>query len=170
MTKMAFTPIELLTVVAIIAILAAIAVPNFLDAQVRSKVIRFKAEMRWSAATTIESYYSVDDNHFPIDSAEDARYPRYYPGVGFTAPAAYMANAAGNQQAQKVFGAWLLVPEGLDGATGPLPAGFGDRNNANDWLWQLYDSTNGTVSKGDVISGQSDAANQRGHNIAVSHK
>lgn len=50
-----FTLIELLIVVAIIAILAAIAVPNFLEAQVRAKVARVQADMR-SMATGIESY------------------------------------------------------------------------------------------------------------------
>ncbi|PKO17398.1 hypothetical protein CVU37_07850 [candidate division BRC1 bacterium HGW-BRC1-1] len=55
-----FTLIELLIVVAIIAILAAIAVPNFLEAQVRSKVSRVKADMR-TLATAIESY-TVDNN------------------------------------------------------------------------------------------------------------
>jgi len=51
----AFTLIELLIVVAIIAILAAIAVPNFLEAQVRAKVARSKADMR-TLAVGIESY------------------------------------------------------------------------------------------------------------------
>lgn len=60
-----FTLIELLIVVAIIAILAAIAVPNFLEAQVRSKVSRGKADMR-SIATAIESY-RVDTNKYPPD-------------------------------------------------------------------------------------------------------
>jgi len=59
----AFTLIELLIVVAIIAILAAIAVPNFLEAQVRSKVSRVRADHR-SLATAIESYY-VDNNRYP---------------------------------------------------------------------------------------------------------
>lgn len=63
--RQAFTLIELLIVVAIIAILAAIAVPNFLEAQVRSKVSRAKADMR-SIATAIESY-AVDNNHYPND-------------------------------------------------------------------------------------------------------
>lgn len=60
---LAFTLIELLIVVAIIAILAAIAVPNFLEAQTRSKVSRSKADMR-SFATAVESYY-VDNNVYP---------------------------------------------------------------------------------------------------------
>ncbi len=58
-----FTLIELLIVVAIIAILAAIAVPNFLEAQVRSKVSRVKADQR-SMATALEAYY-VDNNLYP---------------------------------------------------------------------------------------------------------
>jgi len=58
-----FTLIELLIVVAIIAILAAIAVPNFLEAQVRSKVSRVRADHR-SIATAVETYY-LDNNLYP---------------------------------------------------------------------------------------------------------
>ncbi len=58
-----FTLIELLIVVAIIAILAAIAVPNFLEAQTRSKVSRVKADHR-SIATGLEAYF-IDNNQYP---------------------------------------------------------------------------------------------------------
>ncbi|MBN2329174.1 MAG: prepilin-type N-terminal cleavage/methylation domain-containing protein [Candidatus Omnitrophica bacterium] len=60
-----FTLIELLIVVAIIGILAAIAVPNFLNAQVRAKVSRAHADMR-SLATSIEAY-RVSHNTYPPD-------------------------------------------------------------------------------------------------------
>jgi prepilin-type N-terminal cleavage/methylation domain-containing protein len=60
----AFTLIELLIVVAIIAILAAIAVPNFLEAQTRSKVSRVLSDQR-SIATAIHAY-TVDTNHYPM--------------------------------------------------------------------------------------------------------
>lgn len=61
-SPLAFTLIELLIVVAIIAILAAIAVPNFLEAQSRSKVARLKADMR-TLATGLEAY-AVDHNSY----------------------------------------------------------------------------------------------------------
>ena len=60
--KKGFTLIELLIVVAIIAILAAIAVPNFLEAQTRAKVSRVKNDLR-SVATALESYF-VDFNMY----------------------------------------------------------------------------------------------------------
>jgi prepilin-type N-terminal cleavage/methylation domain-containing protein len=68
MKRYGFTLIELLIVVAIIAILAAIAVPNFLEAQVRSKVSRTKADLR-TIATALESY-AVDYNKYPLDTYE----------------------------------------------------------------------------------------------------
>ncbi len=58
-----FTLIELLIVVAIIAILAAIAVPNFLEAQTRARVSRVVADLR--ALTTAIEAYRVDNNAYP---------------------------------------------------------------------------------------------------------
>ncbi len=58
-----FTLIELLIVVAIIAILAAIAVPNFLQAQARSKYSRVLSDFR-TMRVGVESY-AVDWNRPP---------------------------------------------------------------------------------------------------------
>jgi general secretion pathway protein G len=63
MKRRAFTLIELLIVVAIIAILAAIAIPNFLSAQVRSKIARAESDMR-SVSLALEAYYT-DYNDYP---------------------------------------------------------------------------------------------------------
>lgn len=74
--KRAFTLIELLIVVAIIAILAAIAVPNFLEAQVRAKISRCHADMR-SLGLAIESY-AIDYNKVPPGQ-------QFYPGSVYIA-------------------------------------------------------------------------------------
>ncbi len=57
-----FTLIELLIVVAIIGILAAIAVPNFLNAQTRAKVARCKSDLK--ALGTAEEMYYLDNNRY----------------------------------------------------------------------------------------------------------
>ena len=59
----AFTLIELLIVVAIISILTAIAIPNFMEAQTRAKVAKALADMN-TLATGIESY-AVDHSVYP---------------------------------------------------------------------------------------------------------
>jgi len=95
----AFTLIELLIVVAIIAILAAIAVPNFIEAQVRSKASRAKADMR-SIATAMEAY-RIDANNYPPDTydylfyltpAQQIRFPLKV----LTTPVAYITSLPPN--------------------------------------------------------------------------
>ncbi len=62
-----FTLIELLIVVAVIGIIAAIAIPNLLNAIDRGKQKRTMADLR-NMGTAIEEY-SVDNNFFPIASS-----------------------------------------------------------------------------------------------------
>lgn len=82
----AFTLIELLIVVAIVAILSAIAVPNFMEAQTRSKASRVRADLR-SIAVAIECY-SVDCNAYP-PGYNTAPLHSFF---ALTTPVAYMTN------------------------------------------------------------------------------
>lgn len=105
----AFTLIELLITVGIIAILASIAVPNLLYAQTRAKAARVTSDLR-TLATAIESY-TVDYNLPPLDwnvYRGDPQWQGMAPGTsgilhpgfadgnsmhpGLTTPVAYVAN------------------------------------------------------------------------------
>lgn len=116
----AFTLIELLIVVGIIAILALIAVPNLLEAQVRSKVSRCRADLR-TLATAVESY-----------AADHNRYPYVTQSPGYAIPAG--PNAA-------IQAAGLTTP--IAYITSIFPDPFGNnRQDPND-LYGFLDITRG---------------------------
>ncbi|MBD3267494.1 prepilin-type N-terminal cleavage/methylation domain-containing protein [bacterium] len=90
-SRKAFTLIELLIVVAIIGILASIAVPNFLNAQLRAKIARVKSDMK-SLSTALESY-QIDHNAYPDFNAWEtpARYhPISFHLIPLTTPVSYI--------------------------------------------------------------------------------
>jgi prepilin-type N-terminal cleavage/methylation domain-containing protein len=191
-----FTLIELLIVVAIIAILAAIAVPNFLEAQVRAKISRTKADMR-SLATAVEAYL-VDNNKLARTYRPSAAWTRTIVNAQFTTPVAYITsvfpdvfNLVDADTANRVLILWGSNPEVRDGSVmGQLDAIKGSAaagifanypsfynaptqtyKDSGAWLlfslgpdlkyavltpaypgpFVEYDSTNGTISPGDII-------------------
>ncbi len=87
----AFTLIELLIVVAIIGILAAIAVPNFMSARLRAKVARAYSDIK--ALAMANEMYNLDNNGYPPESEHNPyQRPRISQGLFFlTSPIAYIA-------------------------------------------------------------------------------
>ena len=94
--RKAFTLIELLVVVAILAILAAIAVPNYLNAQARAKVSTAWEDMR-TLALALEAY-NIDQNRYPPDFSDVNKNPlfgSFLPRlIPLTTPIAYCSSVA----------------------------------------------------------------------------
>ncbi len=102
--KYGFTLIELLIVVAIIGILAAIAVPNFLNAQTRAKVSRVQADFK-AIATALEMYKM--DNGLYISRYNNMSWPwRFKP---LTTPISYLSKA---KWPDPFAPKWAVTPDG----------------------------------------------------------
>ena len=167
-----FTLIELLIVVAIIAILAAIAVPNFLEAQTRAKITRVKNDQR-TIASAMEAYY-VDHNDYPERSDESIfsdGQEKWGGLIRLTTPIAYLAaitfDPFGSEKSGQAMAGPLTYEMVSTGCTRRRPKGWAmasggpdQRDNFGPGLpyypeemlsVTLYDSTNGTKSRGDVV-------------------
>jgi len=162
--KTGFTLIELLIVVAIIAILAAIAVPNFLEAQTRAKISRAMGDKR-AYATALE-LYRVDNRAFPelVNSMGLSR---------LTTPIAYVTTLLRDPFAGSQFaGDYYYEPRPIENSVANAYFSFYYNNSSYMWVLMslgpnkipdsyrpnggppgsgVYDATNGTVSKGDLF-------------------
>ncbi|MDP8242595.1 MAG: prepilin-type N-terminal cleavage/methylation domain-containing protein [Candidatus Hinthialibacter antarcticus] len=165
----AFTLIELLIVVAIIGILAAIAVPNFLNAQVRANIARVHADQK-ALENAIEQYF-LDNNGYPPSSHSDNA---NLGSTKLTSPIAYLNQVLVDPFAKKYENSrgndWDLVYE-FNTASWPRGSSAVPRNiyimeslgpdqydNFNSTQYpshnaefEFYDSTNGVVSFGDIV-------------------
>jgi prepilin-type N-terminal cleavage/methylation domain-containing protein len=175
--RRAFTLIELLIVVAIIAILAALAVPNFLEAQVRSKVARAKTDLR-TLATALEAY-GVEWNAYPPAMANAMYFklkvlssPIAYVSNGYLSdpfPAGDPASVLNYRKCLSYLGRtptvtcvrdddpvewWMLSSNGPDrrytNAAGDGPSSALNAGDRAGILAFRYDPTNGTVSDGNI--------------------
>ncbi|MEW6234911.1 MAG: prepilin-type N-terminal cleavage/methylation domain-containing protein [Candidatus Omnitrophota bacterium] len=87
--RRAFTLIELLIVVAIIGVLAAIAVPNFLNAQMRARIAKVQSDHK-SLGTALEMYL-LENNSYPGDHDLDNYMNQECGLFKLTTPISYMS-------------------------------------------------------------------------------
>ncbi|MBN2327024.1 MAG: type II secretion system protein GspG [Candidatus Omnitrophica bacterium] len=131
-----FTLIELLIVVAIIGILAAIAVPNFLNAQVRAKMAKATADMK--ALSTAVEMYRLDNNTYPCDGQEvDCKWDWNWQNFRLTTPIAYISSIPQDPYAEETASGhyWYTTREGYGGVRAPgRTTSVKGRNNV-----RLYD-------------------------------
>ncbi|MFH0855050.1 MAG: prepilin-type N-terminal cleavage/methylation domain-containing protein [Candidatus Omnitrophota bacterium] len=86
MNRKGFTLVEIMIVVAIIALLAAIAIPNLLSARMTANTAAAKANIR-SLSTACETYSTANSGAYPTTVAELTTF--------ISSAASYCADAAG---------------------------------------------------------------------------
>jgi len=86
--RKSFTLIELLIVVAIIGILAAIAVPNFMNARLRAVIARVQGDIK--ALSSAVEMYAVDHGAYP-DDGQVTGIPWWANNWHLTSPVAYIS-------------------------------------------------------------------------------
>ena len=136
-----FTLIELLIVVAIIGILAAIAVPNFLNAQVRAKIARTQSDMK-SLGTALEMY-RLDQNDYPswhnaiAPGRGDYTHPNEIRFYRLTTPVSYIASVPRDPFAtyanQADFDTWGWAYDYVNNYAGDHAGGWGHVWRLNSW-------------------------------------
>ncbi len=124
-----FTLIELLIVVAIIGIIAAIAIPNLLNAIDRGKQKRTMADLR-SIGTAVESY-AIDNNVYPAATAMNTLEGVIEPVYIRTAPT---EDGWGNTfVVNSTTGGYTVCSGGKDGGTAcTVVSGGGPTTSFND--------------------------------------
>ncbi|MCG3196539.1 MAG: hypothetical protein GHCLOJNM_01015 [bacterium] len=135
-----FTLLELLIVVAIILILIAIALPNFIEARIRAKVARAEADMR-TLAVAVESYYQ-DRRIYPYPSVASLDATHLTDGLRLlTTPISYLTDLPTDPFSLPVEGSVALHFRGPNYklvSTTPLPIGLPRTNNVDAYFLYSY--------------------------------